>query len=310
MPWWSTIQGYTARIADSTFVHAAVVIVAGWLIGKWLSGGIGRLLTGRVHIQVEMLARRGVFYGTLIFSFIHMLRLIGLDLSVLLGAAGILTVAVGFASQTSASNLISGLFMIGERPFVIGDVIKAGSTMGEVLSIDLLSVKLRTFDNLFVRVPNELLIKSEIVNYTHFPIRRADIVLNVNYKEDLERIRALLTEIARAHPLCLEEPKPQLFFLGFGESAQQIQFSVWGNREQFIDMRNEVQEQIRVAFNAHNIALPFPHRALIAASPIPVELTYKTTETARGPRARRAAAQRSRMRSPCAPPVETEKPET
>jgi small-conductance mechanosensitive channel len=291
MSWWSTVQEYTARVADSTFLQAIVVISGGWLIGKWLSAGAGRLLHGRVHKQFEMLARRGAFYGALIFALIHTLRLIGLDLSVLLGAAGILTVAVGFASQTSASNLISGLFMIGERPFVIGDVIRVGNTTGEVLAIDLLSVKLRTFDNLFVRVPNELLIKSEITNLTHFPIRRADIILNVNYKESLERVRELLMDIAHKHPLCLEEPAPQLFFLGFGESAQQIQFSVWAAREHFVDMRNQVQEQIRVAFNAHQVALPFAHRALLSAGPIQVELRGGTRGRARGRRLRRAEAQ-------------------
>jgi hypothetical protein len=83
----------------------------------------------------------------------------GLKLGVLPGAAGILTVAIGFASQTSASNLISGLFVIAERPFVVGDIIRVAETTGEVLSVDLLSVKIRTFDNLYVRIPNEGIIR-------------------------------------------------------------------------------------------------------------------------------------------------------
>ena len=82
-------------------------------------------------------------------------------------AAGLLTVALGFAAQTSASNLISGLFLLGERPFVVGDVIRLASGItGEVVGIDLLSVKIRTFDNLLVRVPNETLLKSELTNLT------------------------------------------------------------------------------------------------------------------------------------------------
>jgi len=133
----------------------------------------------------------------------------GFQLSVLLGAAGILSVAIGFASQTSASNLISGLFLIGEGPFAIGDFIRVGTTEGEVLSIDLLSVKLRTPDNLFVRIPNEQLIKSEVVNLTRFAIRRLNLAVGVAYKEDIPRVRHILMQVATDNPLCLNEPAPR-----------------------------------------------------------------------------------------------------
>ena len=76
-----------------------------------------------------------------------------------------------FASQTSVSNIISGIFLISEQPFQVGDLIKVGETKGVVLSIDLLSIKLRTFDNQLVRIPNENLIKNELSNITRFPIR-------------------------------------------------------------------------------------------------------------------------------------------
>jgi len=113
------------------------------------------------------------------------LRIIVRLMGLLLGAAGILTVAPGFASQTSASNLVSGLFMIAEHPFGVGDTIRLGSIAGEVPSIDLLSVNLRTPDNLYVRIPNETMIKSEITNLTRFPIRRLDLEIGVAYKENL-----------------------------------------------------------------------------------------------------------------------------
>src|SRR5690606_6278295 len=125
---------------------------------------------------------------------------LGVDVGVLLGAAGILTVAIGFASQTSASNLISGLFLLGARPFSVGDLIEVGTRTGVVLSVDLLSVKLRTFENLFVRVPNETLIKSDIVNLSRNPIRRIEVKLRLAYDEDFERVAALLKAIAQDDP--------------------------------------------------------------------------------------------------------------
>src|SRR5699024_2454555 len=118
----------------------------------------------------------------------------GISLAPLLGAAGIAGVALGFASQTSVSNIISGLFLIAESPFKVDDIITVKSTTGVVLSIDILLVKLRTFDNQYVRIPNETLIKTEVTNITRFPIRRLNTTISVAYKEDIGQVREILME--------------------------------------------------------------------------------------------------------------------
>jgi len=153
-----------------------------------------------------MVSRRIVFYGIVGISLVAALREVGLDLSIFLGAAGIATIAMGFAAQTSASNIIRGVFLLGERSFSVGDTIRTATVTGEVLSLDLLSVELRTFDNLFVRVPNELLVKSEITNLSRFPIRRIDISLRIAYGEDLAHVRDVLMAVADANPRCLVDP--------------------------------------------------------------------------------------------------------
>lgn len=168
----------------------------------------------------------------------------------------------------------SGLFLVAERPFSAGDIIRVGTTTGEVLSVDLLAVKLRTFDNLFVRIPNESLIKSEVTTLTRFPIRRLDVLVGVAYKEDLNKVRSVLDEVAYTNPLCLEEPKPLYIFQGFGESSLDIQFSVWAKRENFLDLRNSIYQEIKSAFDEHGIEIPFPHRTLYTGSvttPFPIQ---------------------------------------
>jgi small-conductance mechanosensitive channel len=254
---------------------ALVLVVVGFILARMVSGALTRALGDRVDRQGAMLIRRFVFYGLFILVLATALGQMGFQLGVLLGAAGVLSVALGFASQTSASNLISGLFLIAERPFVIGDIITVEGTTGEILSIDLLSVKLRTFDNLFVRVPNEAIIKSRVTNLSRFPIRRADLEVGVAYKEDLKKVKEVLFDLAERNPLSLREPKPLLIFKGFGDSALQFQFSVWSKREKFLDLKNSLQEEIKAAFEAEGIEIPFPHRVLYAGSvtpPLPVEL--------------------------------------
>lgn len=258
-----------------TLAKAALLLLVGLLVARSVAAAVTRLLEKYASGHDAALGRRAAYYFVLALFFISALRELGFNLGVLLGAAGIMSVAVGFASQTSASNLISGLFLLAERPFQIGDIIRVGDTTGEVLTIDLLSVKLRTFDNLFVRIPNESLIKSQVTTLTRFPIRRIDLPIGVAYKENIGRVRDVLEEVADKNPLCLEEPKPLFIFRGYGESSLDIQFSVWAKRESFLDLRNSIYEEIKLAFDEYSIEIPFPHRTIYTGSvtdPFPVRI--------------------------------------
>ena len=221
---------------------ALFILIVGYFIAKALSNMVMRFNFAHMSNHGQILLKRGVFYGVLILMFISALRELGFDLSVVLGAAGILSVAIGFASQTSASNLISGLFLMMERPFSIGDVIRVEQTTGEVISIDLLSVKIRTFDNLFVRIPNESMIKTQVTTLTRFPIRRADLKVGIAYKEDIEKVKKILADVAEKNLLCLSEPAPLFILLGFGTSSVDIQFSVWAKRENFLLLKNSIYQ--------------------------------------------------------------------
>jgi small-conductance mechanosensitive channel len=250
---------YTTVLA---LLRALILIIFGLLVATLSARLVRRITRERLSVHVQQLIGRIVFYGILALFIASAMRELGFSLAVLMGAAGVLTVALAFASQTTASNLISGLFLIGERSFEIGDVIRVGDTTGEVLSIDALSVKLRTFDNLFVRIPNETLIKSEVTTLTRFPIRRLDLKLGVAYKEDIHEVREVLLAVADANLLCLDEPAPLFIFTGFGDSALEIQFSVWARRENFLAMRNGITADIKDAFDQAGIEIPFPHRTL------------------------------------------------
>ena len=247
-------------------IRAIVILIAGYFIARLITSSTLKLVGKHLSKQQQGLLRRILFYGLLVVVFISALHEMGFKLSVLLGAAGILSVAIGFASQTSASNLISGLFLLAERPFVVGDIIRVGSTTGEVLAIDLLSAKLRTFDNLYVRIPNETMLKSEVTTLTRFPIRRLDVAVGVAYKEDTEQVRELLLAIAHQNPLCLDEPAPLFMFLGFGDSAQNLQLSVWVKRENFLEMKNTIHYEIKKVLDTHGVEIPFPHVSLYAGN--------------------------------------------
>jgi len=258
-----------------TLVRVLLILLVGLLLARLAGRAAARIAFKRGGPQAAMVIRRLVYWPLLAIVLVMVLHQLGFRLGVLLGAAGVLTVAVGFASQTSASNLISGLFLIAERPFVVGDLIQVADVTGEVLSIDLLSVKLRTFDNLYVRVPNEEIIKTHVTNLTHFPIRRVDLQVGVAYKEDLGTVKDILFEVADRNPLCLDQPAPLFIFKGYGSSSLDMQFSVWAKRENFLELRNTIYLEIKRAFDERGVEIPFPHISLYAGSvtePLPVRL--------------------------------------
>jgi small-conductance mechanosensitive channel len=269
----SHFLGLLSLTSVFTLVRALLLMVAGFMLAWLARRMVSRLAVRRLGAGHSVLLQRLVYYSVVVIFMVSALRELGFNLGVLLGAASIVSVAVGFASQTSASNFISGLFLIAEQPFGIGDVITIDSTTGEVLSIDLLSVKLRTFDNLFVRIPNESLIKSQTTTLTRFPIRRFDLKVGIAYREDIARAREVLLKVADKNPLCLDEPAPQFIFLGFGTSSLDIQFSAWARRENYLKLRNSLQEQVKNAFDAEGIEIPFPHLSLYTGSatePLPI----------------------------------------
>ncbi len=279
---WQSLEQMATAEKLLGFGRALFLVAVGVVLAFVVSRALGRLVAGRLDVQRATLLRRAAYFLLLGIFLLAALHEMGFNLGVLLGAAGILSVAVGFASQTSASNVISGLFLMAEAPFAVGDIIQVGGTTGEVLSVDLLSVKLRTYDNLFVRIPNETLIKAEVKTLTRFPIRRADLEIGVAYKEDLRRVREVLGEVANKNPLCLEEPKPLFILRGFGDSSMDIQFSVWVKRENFLELRNSIQEEIKAAFDAAGIEIPFPHISVYAGSAteaLPVKLVAPGPET-------------------------------
>ena len=164
----------TERLTE--ILVAIILSIFGFLIARLVSNTFIRTIGNKFNAHQRLVWRRGIFYFIFLIFVMASLKEAGFKLSVFLGAAGILTVALGFASQTSATNLISGLFLIGEGSFEIGDtiqltLIRGHVIEGEVISIDLLSVKLLTQDNVYVRLPNEQLIRAPVHNLSKFPIR-------------------------------------------------------------------------------------------------------------------------------------------
>ena len=255
--------------------RAVLYLAVGFIIIRVALLIARRLVKGRLSDQSRMLTIKVINYTGITVLVVIVLLELGVNLTPILGAAGILGLAVGIASQTSLSNVISGVFLVSEKPFSIGDIIRAAEKTGIVVSIDLLSVKIRTFDNLYIRIPNEKILNGEVINITRYPIRRMDFDLTVAYKEDLRRVWDMLLDIARSNTLVLDEPAPFVLFRDFGDSGISILFGVWFQKSDFVEVRNSIFFEIKARFDEEGIEIPFPHRTLYtgaATNPFPVRV--------------------------------------
>lgn len=258
-------------------LRIALIVLIGFPLIKILTKVTGRVIRDKFSPQSEMLIKRSVYYLGVIIILITVMNELGFKISALLGAAGILGIAIGFASQTSVSNIISGIFLISEKPFTIGDIIQINDTIGYVISVDLLSVKVKTFDYRFVRIPNENMIKTEIVNLTRFESRRVNLNISVAYKDNLNKVIEVLKDVAQMEPLALKEPEPTIQINQFADSGISIMFGVWGKTEDFVDLKNALLIRTKERFEAEGIEIPYPHMILAykADSSLPVKATIE-----------------------------------
>lgn len=269
------LSSYFNPATIDKFVRIIFILIFGVGSIHLISFLVRRSLRKQLSKQSMMLVIRTIVYTGYTGLVLIIVREMNYDLTALFGAAGVVGIIIGVASQTSIGNIISGLFLVGEKSFELGDVVRIGDKTGTVYSIDILSIKVKTFDNVLIRIPNQSVISSELTNVTKFPIRRLDFQVGVAYKEDLRKVKTVLENVARNNPLCLEEPEPVIIFKEFGGSSINITFAVWFEKANYLAVKNSVFIEIKEAFDREGIEIPFPHVSLYAgeaSKPIAVKL--------------------------------------
>ena len=236
---------------------AVLGFIIAFVLYKIIRKNVNSITTKKFSKQTQAVSDKIVRYTFYTIVVLSVLNFFGIKLTTLLGAAGIAGVAVGFAAQTSFSNIISGFFVLSEHALKIGDFISVDGTAGTVGSVDLLSVKIVTPDNKAVRIPNETIIKSNLINNSYYPQRRMDVRVSVSYKEDLEKVLEVLKSVVPGCPSGLTDPAPVVFFDGFGASGIDVVLGVWFRNENFLNIKNELHIGIKKAFTEEGIKIPF-----------------------------------------------------
>ncbi|ADT84956.1 mechanosensitive ion channel family protein [Thermococcus barophilus] len=260
-----TIGVLSISIAGTTLsnlISAFLVFYFSYLIAKkskdyLLIGGAKRGNLPEVQLKAKLF-----YYSLLTVAFLIALNIAGFTgkLTTIIAAAGITGIILGFSAQTVIANFISGIFMYFDKPLKIGDPVEVAGYSGVVNDIRILSTRIRTWDGVLVRIPNEKVFNSEIKNLQKFPARRVDVIIGIAYKEDVSRAIEVIKKTLEEMPLVLAEPEPAVYVDELADSSVNIYVKAWAPSEKWFDVRSTILEKLKKALEREGIEIPFPQR--------------------------------------------------
>jgi len=182
---------------------------------------------------------------------------LGVDTSSVLASLGVMGLTFGFAAQNTLSNIISGIFIFWDRPFVIGDLIDADGEYGRVETITLRSTRLVTPDGKMVAIPNASIANAKVRSYTNFPHLRLDVGVTIGVEEDVDKVRAILLGLCVGEQF-LTEPAPSVVVKDLGDYAVAMEVRVWiGDETKHIAERFALRERVKGALDAAKVLMPY-----------------------------------------------------
>ncbi len=217
------------------------------------------------------------FSGAILYvtALILALDVIGINVMPFIAGAGVAGIAIGFAAKDTLSNLIAGILLIIDRPFEIGDRIEVWSaprgsaSWGDVVDIGLRATRIKTTDNIVIIIPNNEIMKRDIVNYTSITAKiRVRVNIGVAYEADIRKAKDIIIEVARQMKWAADIPAPKVVVRNFGESSVDLQLRIWiKEARRRMDTISFVIDNVKEAFDLAGIEIPYPKRDVQVSHP-------------------------------------------
>lgn len=254
------LQNHVIPWATRVVVALAIFVVGRWL-AIWLLSAARRLMRrGGMDDMLVAFVSNIVYFVLLAVVAIAALDHLGVQTTSLLAIVGAAGLAVGLALKDSLGNFASGVLLIIFRPFRVGDFIEAAGTSGIVQAVNVFSTVLATGDNREVIVPNGQIYGGTIVNVTARPTRRIDLIFGIGYGDDIRTAKRLIEEAMGRDDRILAEPAPAISLAELADSSVNINVRPWVKTGDYWAVRSDLLENVKAAFDANGISIPFPQR--------------------------------------------------
>jgi small-conductance mechanosensitive channel len=256
---------YTTSKAEVTLgdlLKFVLVLSFSFLLSRILALYLRRSLKNKVSKDVSETVLKILHYGILIIVFISVLPLIGFNPSALLLAGGVTGIILGFASQNIVGNLVSGFFLMVERPIKIGDQVQINDVSGYVTDIRIISTLIRTYDGLLVRIPNQQVFTTNITNIVGYPVRRFEYTIRIRYSDDANAAIFLIKDLIDKEPFALLNPSPSVFVNDLGDSSVNITVRIWAPVNEWFGIKTRILWNIKQSLEENGIEIPLPQRVV------------------------------------------------
>ncbi|RFF27729.1 mechanosensitive ion channel family protein [Wenzhouxiangella sp. 15181] len=238
-----------------------------FIIGRWVAKAVAALARKTLSRR-QLDAMLITFLGTILYALLLLcvilasISYLGVSVTPLIAVLGGAALAVGLALQGSLSNFASGVMLVGYRPFTKGHFVEAGGVSGTVDHVGLFYTKLITPDNRSVIVPNNEITTSPITNYSAFETRRCDLLIGVDYGDNLKLARDTIWKVITGHEKVLKDPGPAVLVMDLADSSVNFAVRPWVKADDYWVVRSELLEQIKAELEAAGCSIPFPQRTI------------------------------------------------
>ncbi|GAB5550215.1 MAG: hypothetical protein SangKO_099750 [Sandaracinaceae bacterium] len=216
------------------------------------------LKRSRVDATSRSFIETAVKFILLTLGAVQALAAASVDTAAVVASLGLAGLTVGFAARDALSNLISGLLIFWDRPFVIGDLVEVEGNYGKVERITLRSTRVVTSDGKMLAVPNSTIINSTVASYTNFPHLRIDVPVTVAVTEDLDRVRALLLGLLEGDTSFLEDPPPRVVVTALNDYNVEVQLQAWlGDERQHLARQFALREKVFRSLTEAGVEMPY-----------------------------------------------------
>ncbi|MBN2044434.1 MAG: mechanosensitive ion channel [Anaerolineales bacterium] len=258
--WW---QGFIENLPG--LIAGLVIFLLSLYLARVLSRAVRRMMKRRAEDEeLTVLITRLVRWSVIVLGIILALEQAGKDVSAFLTGLGILGFTVGFALQDISANLVSGILLLFEQPFDIGDSISVADYSGTVRTINLRATEILTWDGLLVLIPNREVFTNSITNYTRITQRRIGLSVGVGYDSDLQQVEQIAIKAVKKLPGVKEDPAPFFMVDSFGDSAINATVYYWYDTQNndLAELTNNGAVAVKQAFDQAGIEMPYPIRSV------------------------------------------------
>jgi small conductance mechanosensitive channel len=240
-------------------ISALVILFLGNLIVRAVANSVSKVLQKKkMDRSVVEFIHGLVRYLLFVIVLIAALGRLGVQTASVVAVIGAAGLAIGLALQGSLSNFAAGILIVAFRPFKSGDYVEIGGVAGSVDSIQIFQTILTTPDNKMVVVPNGSVIGSPITNYSRHDTRRIDLMIGVSYNADLQKTKALLTQICESDERVLKEPGVQVGVHTLADSSVNFVVRPWVNTADYWNVYFDLMQAIKEGLDNEGIEIPFP----------------------------------------------------